>query len=606
LTVALVGVALVAATPADAAPARRPNILVIVADDLGYSDLGAFGSEIQTPNIDRLANQGRILRNFYAQPTCSPTRSELFSGTDHHLAGVGSMLEELAPEQVGKPGYEGVLDSRVAPLSSLLRDAGYNTYLAGKWHLGGAPDHLPGARGFDRSFALLPGGASHFKQDVQRLFEEAPEPRYTENDLPVTLPDDFFSSKTYTDKLIEYIDSGLSSGKPFFAYAAYTAPHWPIQAPDSNLAKVRGRYDVGYDVIAERRFARQKVLGLAARDAEQPPLPAGIPAWSRLSPEDKVRSARTYEAYAAAVEALDDNVGRLIQHLRSRGELDDTFIVFLSDNGAEGNDLGKEGVTALPVTGQQYYDGYYGWLGRTFDNSLENIGRKNSYVFLKEAWGQTSALPNRLYKGTTTEGGVHTPAFVHYPRFLEPGKSSAIVTVRDILPTLLEVAGTRHPGIVYQGRNILPIEGTSILPYLRGSDSAVHGPGTPFGFELFGRSALRKGDWKIVRLYPPVGDGEWQLFNLAEDPAELVDLVARHGLRDRSRDRSQEAWRRGDGDRDDAPGWSVRTEPEPRALARAKLGELIRDWRAYASQNNVIELGYDFGYGWLDDSLIKP
>ena len=205
------------------APGKKPNILLVVTDDLGYSDLGAFGGEIQTPNLDQLATRGRLLRQFYAQPTCSPTRSELFSGTDHHLAGVGSMLEQLAPEQRDQPGYEGVLDNRVAPLPSLLRDAGYNTYMAGKWHLGGAPDHRPGARGFDKSFALMPGGASHFKQHTQRLFFDAPEPLYTENDQPITLPDGFYSTKTYTNKLIEYIDSGLDSGKPFFGYLAYTA-----------------------------------------------------------------------------------------------------------------------------------------------------------------------------------------------------------------------------------------------------------------------------------------------------------------------------------------------------------------------------------------------
>ncbi len=564
-------------------PEKKPNILLILADDLGYSDLGAFGSEIQTPNIDKLANQGRILRNFYAQPTCSPTRSELFSGTDHHLAGVGSMLEELAPEQVGQPGYEGVLDNRVAPLSALLKDAGYNIYLAGKWHLGAAPDHRPGARGFDKSFALLPGGASHFKQDTQRLFQDAPEPKYTENDVEVHVPDDFYSTKTYTDKLIDFIDSGLGSGKPFFAYAAYTAPHWPIQAPDSNLSKVRGRYDVGYDEIAKRRFERQKKLGLIASNAEQPPLPEGITSWNALLPAEKARSAKVYEAYAAAVESLDDNVGRIVQHLKDKGELENTFILFFSDNGAEGNDIGKAGSQALT-------DQFSAWLASTFDNSLDNIGRKNSYVSINEAWGQTSALPNRLYKGTTTEGGVRTPAIVYYPKSIKPGKTTAVVTVRDILPTFLDLAGTKHPGIAYKGKTILPVQGTSALPFLTGSDNAVHSDTTAYGFELFGRSALRKGDWKIVRLHPPVGDGQWQLFNLAKDPSEFDDLVKSQGLDDTDYK----------GHRHNI-GWKGE---ESRKL-ELKLLELKRDWRAYVEQNNVIELGYDNGYGWVDDSLVN-
>lgn len=559
-----------------ATPDKKPNILLIVADDLGFSDLGAFGSEIQTPNLDQLATRGRLLRHFYTQPTCSPTRAELFSGTDHHLAGLGSMAELLAPEQRGQPGYEGGLENRVAPLSSLLRDAGYNTYLAGKWHLGGAPDHRPNARGFDKSFALIPGGASHFKQTTQRLAEKAPEPLYTENDQPVaSLPDDFFSTKAYTDKLIEYIDSGLDSGKPFFGYLAYTAPHWPIQAPDANLAKTRGRYDAGYEVLAQQRFARQKQLGLAKADAVQPPLPDGVLAWSALSADEKARSARIYEAYAAAVENLDENIGRLVKHLKDKGELDNTFIVFFSDNGAEGNDIGKFGITGQPTTGQQYYDQFNTWLNTAFDNSLDNIGRKNSYVFVKEGWGQASALPHRLYKGVPTEGGVNTPAFVYYPKAVKRGKSSQVVTVRDILPTLLDVAGTKHPGIAYQGRTVLPAQGTSIFPFLTGDDGTVHNASTPFGFELFGLSALRKGDWKIVRFYPPRGDGHWQLYNLATDPGELNDLSLASGT------------------------------PAEKAKRDHKSRELQRDWRAYVEQNNVIELGYDHGYGWIDDSLIR-
>jgi arylsulfatase len=206
---------------------------------------------------------------------------------------------------------------------------------------------------------------------------------------------------------------------------------------------------------------------------------------------------------------------------------------------------------------------------------LDNIGRKNSYVYIKEAWGQTSALPNRLYKGTTAEGGVNTPAFVYYPKQVKHGKSSAIVTVRDILPTLLDVAGTKHPGISYQGRTVLPVQGTSILPFLTGADTTVHSNTTPFGFELFGLSALRKDNWKIVRFYPPRGDGHWQLYNLTVDPAELNDLTLADGT------------------------------PGQQTYVRSKVQELQRDWRAYVEQNNVIELGYDFGYGWIDDSLIR-
>jgi len=566
LAIALVNLTALGSADAQTAPPvanKRPNILLIVADDLGYSDLGAFGSEIKTPNLDALATKGRILRNFYVAPTCSPTRSILLSGTDNHLAGIGSMAEELAPEQEGKPGYEGALDSRVAPLPALLRDAGYRTYQAGKWHLGGAPDHRPNARGFDRSFALVQGGAAHFKQaSTGALFPGAPEPIYLADDVETPIPEGFFSSDYYTNKLIEFVDSEPSADKPFFGYLTYTAPHWPIQAPDANIARVKGRYDVGYDVIAQRRFATLKRLGLTTQNATQPPRPPGIRAWAELNDEEKARSARTFEAYAAAVESLDDNVGRLVGHLRASGQLDNTFVFFLADNGAEGNDISLD-----PNPGGT--EAFNEWLATNFDNSLENIGRANSYTWIGEAWGQTSALPNRLYKGTVTEGGIRSPAFVSYPATVAAGTTSQVITARDVLPTLLEVAGTRHPGIVYKGAPVLPQQGTSLLSYLQGTSRAVHNADYTFGTELFGRSALRKGPWKIVRLYAPVGNGEWQLFNLDDDPSELVDLTKATPRRYDSQQRYA-----------------------------AKLDELKREWQTYVQQNNVIELGYDFGYGY--------
>ena len=561
-TLALAALALQSSAQAQAAD-TRPNILLIVADDLGYSDLGAFGSEIKTPNLDAIAQKGRILGNFYVTPTCSPTRSILLSGTDNHLAGLGTMAESLTPEQEGKPGYEGSLDTRVAPLPALLQEAGYRTYQSGKWHLGGAPDRRPNARGFDRSWALVQGGASHFKQSAtSALFPGAPEAIYLADDRETTPPDGFFSSAHYTDKLIEFIDSERASAKPFFGYLAYTAPHWPLHAPEANLERVRGRYDEGYDLIAQRRFAAQKRLGLAAANAKQPPLPPGIKPWSELSDEQKARSARTYEAYAALVENLDDNVGRLLTHLRETGELDNTLIFFLADNGSEGNDVSLD-----PNPGAS--EAVAAWLAENFDNSLENIGRPNSYTWIGEAWGQVGSLPNRLYKGTVTEGGIRVPAFVSHPKTIAAGVTTEVSTVRDVLPTLLELAGTRHPGIAWRGNTVLPAQGTSLLPHLTGKSPHVHPADYAFGTELFGRSALRKGQWKIVRLHAPVGDGNWQLYNLEDDPAELNDLAKI------------------------TPAQSRRSE-----RYAAKLAELQLEWREYVQQNNVIELGYDFGYGY--------
>jgi arylsulfatase A-like enzyme len=333
--------------PPDAPAPKRPNVLLILADDLGRSDIGAFGSEIDTPNLNALIAHGRLLDTMYVAPTCSPTRSMLMSGMDNHLAGVGNMAEmitpQLTPEEVDHPGYEGGLDQRVAALPEMMSDAGYWTVMAGKWHLGGNDSRRPSARGFDRSYALMDGGASHFKQRSMHLTFNAPEPVYRENGQKIDLPDDFYSSRMYTDKLISYLSDKQRNGRPFFAYAAYTSVHLPLQAPDDVLRKYRGRYDVGYDVIGQQRMDKMKRLGLVPPDTRPAPMPPGVKPWNAFTGDEQARSARTMEAYAAMVDDLDRNVGRLVDYLKESGQYDNTLIVFLSDNGPEGNqwDLGK-------------------------------------------------------------------------------------------------------------------------------------------------------------------------------------------------------------------------------------------------------------------------
>ena len=241
---------------------KQPNILFIMADDLGYSDLGAFGGEIHTPNLDALTQEGRILTDYHTAPTCSPTRSQLISGTDHHLAGIGAIAELTPAHLKGQPGYEGYLNERSLSIAEVLKDNGYRTYISGKWHLGLTPETNAQAKGFDHSFTLLQGLDLHFKQAPTAYKRNA---TYTEDgkQVPISsLPDDFFSTNYFTDKLLSYLESGKNSGKPFFAYAAYTAPHWPIQAPQEYRDRYRGVYDVGYDAIRNARIARQKQLGL--------------------------------------------------------------------------------------------------------------------------------------------------------------------------------------------------------------------------------------------------------------------------------------------------------------------------------------------------------
>jgi arylsulfatase len=495
----------------------RPNFLVIVADDLGFSDIGAFGSEIDTPNLDRLAQAGIRLTDFHSAPACSPTRSMLLTGTDHHIAGIGTMREVTPPGFQAPPGYEGYLNDRVVALPELLRDAGYLTLMAGKWHLGLTPDRTPSARGFERSFALLPGGASHYGIVPGDLLPAMS--RYVEDDQYVTVGDDFYSSDFYADTLLRYFLERTDQDRPFFAYLPFQAPHWPLQAPADVVAKYRGRYEAGPDVLRDERLAALKRLGLCPEDVTPHPVVAdGQPEWSEMSGDEQAFSARTMEIYAAMVDRMDYNIGRVIDYLRETGELDNTVVVFMSDNGAEGAI-----VEAMPILG----GAIAAEIERNLDNSLDNIGAPNSFIWYGPRWAQAATAPSRLHKAFTSEGGIRVVGFVTWPGFERQQQiGTAFSTVMDIAPTVLELAGVAHPGTEYQGREIAAMRGRSLLPYLSGQSEQVHGDVTGTGWELFGRRAIRRGEWKALHLPEPYGPGAWQLYDLSADPGEINDLAA--------------------------------------------------------------------------------
>lgn len=535
-----------ASAMAFASAANKPNLLLIVADDLGYSDIGAFGGEIETPSLDALAEKSVRLTNFHTAPTCSPTRSMLLSGTDSHQAGVGNMAELLTSEQKGKPGYEGYLNNSVATLPEVLRNNGYNTYMVGKWHLGRTEDRSPAARGFDQSFALMQGGASHF-DDQRAIIGVDPVAIYRKNGKSVELPKGFYSTDSYTDMMIDYIDQGADSGKPFFAYVAYTAPHWPLQAPEKYIEKYQGRYAVGYEVIRKQRLERMKEMALIEKDVTgNIPLKA-LPSWDELTDRQQKIEARKMAVYAAMVDSMDHNIGRLLAHLEDTGQLDNTVVVFMSDNGADGNSP-----EVLPKNKE--------WIASEFDNSFDNMGHKNSYIWYGAQWGQVGATPFPLFKGFTSQGGIQTPAMISLPGKTTGGSINRhVFSVMDIMPTFLDLAGVDLPKSPYDGRSIHEIQGVSMLNALAGKKTKER----TLGWELFGRSAIRKGDWKIRLLEQPYGPGEWQLFNLADDPTETTDLASR--------------------------------EPE-------KLEELLSDWQAYIRRNGVFpsdpekmkKVGYSF------------
>jgi arylsulfatase len=487
---------------------KKPNILLIVADDLGFTDLGSFGGDdIATPNLDSLAQQGMKLTNFHTAPTCSPTRSMLLTGVDNHSAGMGAMGEALrgTTNLAGKKGYEGYLTDRAASLPEVLKSAGYNTYMAGKWHLGLKDDQSPTARGFDKTFTLLDGGAGHF-DDLGLMFGTA---RYRENGKKTSLPENFYSSEFYTRKIQEYLAMNKGTGKPFFAYAAYTAPHWPLQALPETMELYRGKYDEGYDKLHSARIKGAKEAGVIPADS-----PATIPhtpwmtPWDELSDEEKKFESRRMEIYAAMVHDLDVYIGQLIDTLKELGELDNTVIFFMSDNGAEGSDVDTTMRMVAP------------YIEKCCNNDFDNLGKADSYIYVGPNWARASVGASSYYKGTTAEGGIKTPAFIIYPDMEGASTtSSRFVTVKDVMPTILELAGIEEPKDTFNGRPVLPIEGKSMLK--EQDEDTVE-----MAWELHGNKAVRFGYWKIVSLKGFYGDGSWKLYNVKDDPGEQNDLAA--------------------------------------------------------------------------------
>ncbi|MGP9831814.1 arylsulfatase [Marinobacter sp. NSM] len=474
-----------ASTLASANQAEKPNFLLIIADDLGYSDIGAYGGEIETPSLDALANEGIRMTNFHTAPTCSPTRSMLFSGTDNHRAGIGNMAELLTPEQKGQPGYEGHLNGLVVTLPEVLRDNGYHTSTTGKWHLGRTGELSPNARGFDESWVLVQGGASHF-DDGRAIIGVDPKAIYLENGKQVEVPKGFFSSDFYADKAIEYVNA--AGDKPFFHVLSFTAPHWPLQAPDSYIKKYEGRYNEGYEAIRQQRLGKMQEMGLVGHKlAANVPFDQ-LPTWDELTDEQRKIEARKMEIYAAMVDNMDENIGRVMAHLEKAGKLDNTVVMFMSDNGADGNSP-----EVLPRNKE--------WIAAEYDNSFDNMGRPDSYIWYGAQWGQVSATPWPMWKGYPTQGGLLVPAILNLPGDQAKDKiNHEFFHVMDIMPTFLELAGVELPKSPYNGREIFEIQGVSMIPGLNGNAPKSR----VVGWELYGRSAVRMGDWKIRLLEAPL------------------------------------------------------------------------------------------------------
>jgi arylsulfatase/uncharacterized sulfatase len=500
-----------AAAPSSA-PARHPNIVLLVADDWGFSDVGAFGAGYETPNIDALARAGVRFSNFHVSGSCSPTRAMLQTGVMNHRAGLGNMPETIPPEHVGKPGYDTVMNHRVVTIAEMLGAAGYRTYLTGKWHLGSDPTRLPGARGYDRAFSLADAGADNFDQrPIEGLYDTA---AWTEDGKPATLPKDYYSSRFVVDKMIDYVDGGAASGKPFLASVNFLANHIPVQAPDSDIARYAAMYHDGWTALREARAKRAAALGIMPENIPMVTM-ATTPGWSKLSADERKAAARMMQAYAGMATAMDREIGRLVAHLKATGQYDNTVFVFLSDNGPEPTNP---------------YDRLRNriFLGMEYDTSFANIGRRNSLSAIGPGWASAAASPLSGYKFSAAEGGLRVPLIIAWPG--NPKVRASVISngfahVTDIVPTLADLAGVPLHGAMWNGRAVEPVAGRSLVPMLEGMAGSVHGD-APLGYELSGNAALFRGDYKLVRNLPPTGDGQWRLFDIQSDPGETRDLSA--------------------------------------------------------------------------------
>lgn len=482
------------AGPCGSGGAGPPNIVVILADDMGFSDLGCYGGEIETPHLDGLAAGGLRFTQFYNTARCCPTRAALLTGLYPHQAGIGHMTGDD-----GIPSYRGYLGDQCVTIAEALRPAGYATLAVGKWHVGSALGQWPLDRGFDRFWGTPSGGGVYFKETLQIRREVF----FVDGDARIDLPDDIYVTDAFTDRAIQFVEEAvLGSRKPFFLYLAHIAPHWPLQAKPEDIAKYGGRYEAGWDAVRQRRLARQKEMGIVPRECVLSPRDPAARAWADVPEGARRDLAHRMAIYAAQIDCIDQNVGRLVAKLKSLGQLENTLILFLSDNGcsAEGGpggfSRGKEGAP---------------------------IGTGLSYASVGLEWANAANTPLRKFKIDTHEGGIATPLIAHWPAGiaargeLRHGPGHVI----DLMPTLLDVAGAGYPR-EHRGAPAIPPEGRSLVPSFSGLASAE--TQRALFWEHQGNRSVRRGDWKAVAS----GGDAWELYDLRGDRIESRDLAAQH------------------------------------------------------------------------------
>jgi arylsulfatase len=522
---------------------QLPNILLVLTDDMGYSDLGCMGGEIQTPNLDALAAGGARLTQFYNTARCCPTRASLLTGLHPHAAGMGHMGEKTKYE-----GYTGTIHSRCVTIAEAIKPAGYRTYAVGKWHVthpygpNGPITHYPLQRGFDKYYGTITGAGSYYDPTTlcrgNTFITVGNDPEYK--------PKTFYYTDAITDNAIRFIQQHRieSPDKPFFLYLAYTAAHWPLHAKPGDIAKYKGKYDVGYDVIRKEREARMRKLGLLSPQWKTTPTAGN---WDSVT--DKAWEARCMETYAAMVDCVDQGVGRIVAELKAKGQLDNTLILYLQDNGACAETIGRKASPAPKDPAPRDKD----WLqpkiwppmqtrdGRAVRSGPDVMaGAEDTYLSYGEFWANVSNTPYREYKHWVHEGGISTPLIVHWPDGMKSATKGRLVSepgqLPDIMATCLDIAGAEYPKL-YNGNDIVPMAGKSLKPLLI-SDVGKLEDRLLF-WEHEGNRAVRTRDWKLVAKGP---GATWELYDMNQDRTELNDLASKHPQRIKNLSHAWEKW----------------------------------------------------------------
>lgn len=483
---------------------KKPNIVLILADDMGYSDLGSYGGEINTPNIDQLAYDGMRFTNFYNSGRCCPTRASLLTGVYAHQAGVGNMVYG---ENLGG-GYQGYLNRSTVTLAEVLKTAGYKTMMSGKWHIGHkTEDQWPTSRGFDRFYGINIHVDSYWKvlKNCDVYLDGKLHIPATEDPVNDLHPEkDWYTTDVFTDYGIHFLNEEIvnsnSEKQPFFLYMAYNAPHFPLEAPDEDISKYRGTYMNGWDSLRQNKFKKMKEMGIVSQETELSPY--NNAKWDTLSTKAKENLDFRRSIYAAQIDRLDQNVGRLVDHLKDIREYENTIILFLSDNGCSAE------------------RGIYGmnWEKYNVENYSEWKEKSGWSVSQGQAWANVSNTPFRLYKRYSHEGGTATPLIVHWPNNISPGQiKSNTGHIIDIMATVMELGQADYPE-QYNGNKITSLEGKSLIPLFKGEEREDH---EYIYWEHIGNRAVRKGNWKLVA----ESQKPWELYNLENDPSELENLI---------------------------------------------------------------------------------